>query len=65
MRERCQQLKGNFHISGDKGKGTKVTILIPTGNPEYQSGHVNGLESELERPVPLEAVKKKKKVSRL
>lgn len=36
MRERCQQLKGNFHISGDPEKGTKVTILIPTGNLEQQ-----------------------------
>ena len=37
MRERCQQLKGNFHIMGEPGKGTKVTILIPTENLDYQS----------------------------
>ena len=43
MRERCQQLKGNFHISGTPEKGTKVTILIPTGNLEQQTGHVIGL----------------------
>ena len=29
MRERCQQLKGSFHISGEPGKGTKISILIP------------------------------------
>lgn len=29
MRERCQQLKGSFHISGESGKGTKVSILVP------------------------------------
>lgn len=32
MRERCQQLKGNFHVSGIPGKGTKVTICIPVNN---------------------------------
>lgn len=47
MRERCQQLKGNFHIAGDPEKGTKVTILIPFGNLEQQTGHVTGLESKL------------------
>lgn len=31
MRERCQQLKGNFDISGLPGKGTKVTLCIPVG----------------------------------
>lgn len=47
MRERCQQLKGNFHIAGDPEKGTKVTILIPSGNLEQQTGHVTGLEGKL------------------
>jgi len=66
MRERCQQLKGNFHIAGDPAKGTKVTILIPTGNLDYQSGHVVELEGRLEGSAQLQtAVKKKKKVSRL
>jgi len=32
MRERCQQLKGSFHISGNPEEGTKVTILIPKGD---------------------------------
>ena len=36
MRERCMQLKGSFHISGNPEKGTKVTILIPTGDLEQQ-----------------------------
>jgi signal transduction histidine kinase len=65
MRERCQQLKGNFHISGDAEKGTKVTILIPMGNLEYQSGHIDGLEGEFGEPQQPEPIKKKKKVSRL
>lgn len=34
MRERCQQLKGSFHISGNPGEGTKVTILIPKSDNE-------------------------------
>lgn len=49
MRERCQQLKGSFHISGDPEKGTKVTIHIPTGNFEQQTGYVVGLESKLKK----------------
>lgn len=49
MRERCQQLKGNFHISGNPEKGTKVTILIPTGNLEQETGHVIGLENKLKK----------------
>lgn len=66
MRERCQQLKGNFHIVGESGKGTKVTILIPTGNLDYQPGHVIELESEHNGSVQLQTTsKKKKKVSRL
>ena len=32
--ERCQQLKGSFHISGEPGKGTKVNILVPILNIE-------------------------------
>ncbi|MEK7708462.1 MAG: histidine kinase [Pseudomonadota bacterium] len=65
MRERCQQLKGNFHISGDSERGTKVTILIPMGNLEYQSGHVVELENEFRGPQQPGPIKKKKKVSRL
>ena len=59
MRERCQQLKGNFHISGDSERGTKVTILIPMGDLEYQSGYVVGLKSELREPQQSEPMKKK------
>ncbi|HNP26091.1 MAG TPA: histidine kinase [Nitrosomonas sp.] len=49
MRERCQQLKGTFHISGQPGRGTKASILIPiqevkplyTDDPEenFGTGH--------------------------
>lgn len=49
MRERCQQLKGNFHISGDPEKGTKVTILIPIENPEQQTGQVISLRDKLRK----------------
>jgi PAS domain S-box-containing protein len=64
MRERCQQLKGSFHIYGDSGKGTEVTILIPTDNLEQQTGHVAGLKSKLEEPPQSEVMMKKKEVSR-
>ncbi len=49
MRERCQQLKGNFHITGDSEKGTKVTILIPTGNFEQQIEHETDLSNKLKK----------------
>ena len=65
MRERCQQLKGNFHIAGDPGKGTQVTILIPAGNPDRQTGHVVSWESQLKNPPHSEVMMKKKKVSRI
>ncbi len=65
MRERCQQLKGNFHIMGDPHKGTKVTILIPTENAENQSGYLAGSRSVIETAQSAEAVKIKKKVLRL
>ncbi|MCB1986641.1 MAG: sensor histidine kinase, partial [Nitrosomonas sp.] len=52
MRERCQQLKGNFNILGEPGKGTKISILIPVQEigPLYKdkSGDVSCLESEFE-----------------
>ncbi len=38
MRERCQQLKGNFHISGKPGKGTRITIRIPVLSNNNQDG---------------------------
>lgn len=41
MRERCQQLKGSFHISGIPGKGTKVTICIPINNMQNHGTHAN------------------------
>lgn len=65
MRERCQQLKGNFHILGDPEKGTKVTILIPTGNLDPQSEHVAGLKSKFREPSQSDPIKRRKKVSRL
>lgn len=42
MRERCQQLKGSFHISGEPGIGTRVCILIPIleMRPAYQDDSV-------------------------
>ena len=49
MRERCQQLKGNFHITGDSEKVTKVTILIPTGNFEKQIKHETDLNNKLKK----------------
>ncbi len=61
MRERCLQLKGSFHISGDSEKGTKVTILIPTGNLEQQIEHVGGLEIQSASPPEFEYVIKKRK----
>lgn len=64
MRERCQQLKGNFHISGETGKGTKVTILIPTGNHEYQSENVHGIRDKLRGFSRSELMKGNKKASR-
>jgi len=36
MHERCQQLRGSFHISGEQGKGTKVSILIPVQEIKYE-----------------------------
>jgi len=63
MRERCQQLKGNFHISGDPEKGTKVTILIPIGNLEQNSVHVTetDLEGEVAKIPRSEYIMKKRK----
>lgn len=46
MRERCQQLKGNFHISGELGKGTKVTILIPTGRQDCRFENVHAIQNK-------------------
>ena len=63
MRERCQQLKGNFHISGDPGKGTQVTILVPTGNLEQQtSDHAASLENQLDKAPQHEHMMKKKRL---
>lgn len=54
MRERCQQLKGSFHIAGEIGKGTKVSILIPIeeAKPLYKKNNLEGIscsESEYGR----------------
>lgn len=52
MRERCQQLKGSFHISGKPGEGTKTSILIPIQELKPlnvgDSEDVISFESELE-----------------
>lgn len=63
MKERCQQLKGNFHILGELGKGTKVTILIPINNQEYQYENVHGIREKL-RGFSQAELMKNKKVSR-
>lgn len=52
MRERCQQLKGNFHIMGEPEKGTKVTILIPTENLEYHSDYMTEPRDKTELSQP-------------
>ncbi len=62
MRERCQQLKGNFHISGDSDKGTKVTILIPTDNLDQQTVNIVDLENEIDKKPRLESIPRKKKL---
>lgn len=65
MRERCLQLKGNFHISGESEKGTKVTILIPTGDPEYDSEQASDLNNKFREFPHSEPIKKGKQISRL
>ncbi len=62
MRERCQQLKGNFHVSGDSDKGTKVTILIPTDNLDQQAGNIVDLENKIGKKPRLETIPRKKKL---
>ncbi len=48
MRERCQQLKGFFYVSGRKlEKGTKVTIRIPVGGIENEALEVTDLSDAL------------------
>lgn len=64
MRERCQQLKGNFHISGEPGKGTKVTMLIPMGNLGYQSGNVRGIKGRAKEFSRVELMRNHKRASR-
>lgn len=46
MRERCQQLKGSFHIVGNPGEGTKVTIIIPKGDYELPEKETTDPEVE-------------------
>ncbi|PSJ18393.1 hybrid sensor histidine kinase/response regulator [Nitrosomonas supralitoralis] len=65
MRERCLQLKGNFHISGESEKGTKVTILIPTGSLEDQSEQAFNLNNKFKELSQSEFIKKRKQISRL
>ncbi len=52
MRERCQQLKGSFHVSGIPGKGTKVTICIPITNTQNHGAGVNDKAHALENSQP-------------
>ncbi|MDH5479429.1 MAG: histidine kinase [Nitrosomonas sp.] len=49
MRERCQQLKGIFDISGSASKGTKVEIRIPIEDTESQALHFAALSTPLEK----------------
>ena len=49
MRERCQQLKGSFHISGGSDEGTKVTILIPKGESTLSTQESIDFEIEINR----------------
>lgn len=49
MRERCQQLKGSFHISGGPDEGTKVTILIPKGENILSTQEAIDFEIEINR----------------
>ncbi|MBY0499010.1 MAG: response regulator [Nitrosomonas sp.] len=65
MRERCLQLKGNFHISGESEKGTQVTILIPTGDLECHSGQSYDLNNKFKELPPSDSVKKRKQISLL
>ncbi len=49
MRERCQQLKGSFYISGGPDEGTKVTILIPKGENILSTQEAIDFEIEINR----------------
>ncbi len=52
MRERCQQLKGSFHVSGVPGKGTKVTICIPISNMQNHEIRTNDSACKLKDTLP-------------
>ncbi|GKS68302.1 PAS domain S-box-containing protein [Nitrosomonas sp. PY1] len=49
MRERCQQLKGSFYISGGPNEGTKVTILISKGDNTISAREPIDFEMETNR----------------
>jgi two-component system, NarL family, sensor histidine kinase UhpB len=63
MRERCQQLKGVFHISGIPDEGTKVEIRIPIKDTENQSLHLTSLSSILKKTPQSGYVTMQKKAS--
>ncbi len=63
MRERCQQLKGVFHISGIPERGTKVDIRIPIKDTENQSLHLTSLSSILEQTPQSGYITMQKKAS--
>jgi len=47
MRERSQQLRGNFDVSGMSDKGTKVTICIPINDVKNYTAQMNGTNDML------------------
>ena len=56
MRERCQQLKGSFHVSGAPGKGTKVTICIPINYSQSLETHKKVATHTLKESSPAASV---------
>lgn len=64
MSERCQQLKGNFNISGLPGKGTKVTLCIPVSDIKSYAAQMVGSGDLLkDLPASTEKLGLKTKVS--
>lgn len=64
MRERCQQLKGSFHIAAEAGKGTKVTILIPKGKQSSQPETAYSTKGKLNEFSSFDLMKSKRNVFR-
>ncbi len=60
MRERSQQLRGNFNVTGVMDKGTKVTICIPVSdvkNYTTQMNDTNDLLKDLSSPKTARVMK--------